>query len=66
MASDHGSSPVHTHLDLADWFRAYGVPTLAHPVVWERQPRAAVMVAGNDLGTMSDRDLTRFRRRHIA
>jgi arylsulfatase A-like enzyme len=47
LVSDHGASPVHTHLDLADWFRANGVPTLAHPVVWERNPRAAVMVAGN-------------------
>ncbi len=47
LVSDHGSSAVHTHLDLADWFRAQGVPTLSHPVVWERRPRAAVMVAGN-------------------
>jgi hypothetical protein len=47
LVSDHGASPVHTHLDLADWFRARGVPTLAHPRVWERRPRAAVMVAGN-------------------
>jgi hypothetical protein len=47
LVSDHGASPVHTHLDLAEWFRAQGVPTLSHPVIWERQPRAAVMVAGN-------------------
>jgi arylsulfatase A-like enzyme len=47
LVSDHGSSAVHTHLDLADWFRAQGVPTLAHPVVWEQKPNAAVMVAGN-------------------
>ena len=47
VVSDHGASAVHTHLDLADWFRAHGVPTLAHPVVWEKSPRAAVMVAGN-------------------
>lgn len=47
LVSDHGSSQVHTHLDLADWFRAQGVPTLAHPIVWERSPLAAVMVAGN-------------------
>jgi hypothetical protein len=45
--SDHGATPVHTHLDLADWFRAQGVSTLSHPVIWERAPRAAVMVAGN-------------------
>ena len=47
LVSDHGAAPVHTHLDLADWFRAHGVPTLSHPVIWERSPRAAVMVAGN-------------------
>jgi len=47
LVSDHGSSPVHTHLDLAEWFRAQGIPTLSHPVIWERRPRAAVMVAGN-------------------
>jgi hypothetical protein len=47
VVSDHGSAPVHTHLDLADWFRERGVPTLAHPAIWTREPRAAVMVAGN-------------------
>jgi hypothetical protein len=47
LVSDHGSAPVHTHMDLALWFRQHGVPTLSHPVVWTRHPRAAVMVAGN-------------------
>jgi type I phosphodiesterase/nucleotide pyrophosphatase len=47
LVSDHGATRVHTHLDLAEWFRGHGVPTLSHPVIWERRPRAAVMVAGN-------------------
>ena len=47
IVSDHGASVVHTHLDLADWFRAQGVKTMSHPVIWERNPQAAVMVAGN-------------------
>ncbi|HEX5385135.1 MAG TPA: alkaline phosphatase family protein [Gemmatimonadales bacterium] len=47
LVSDHGASPVRTHLDLADWFRARGVRTLAHPTVWVRDPQVAVMVAGN-------------------
>ena len=47
VVSDHGSSAVHSHLDLATWLRAQGVPTLAHPVLWTRNPGAAVMVAGN-------------------
>jgi hypothetical protein len=47
LVSDHGSAPVSKHLDLADWFRARGVATLAHPVLWTRDPQVAVMVAGN-------------------
>ena len=47
VVSDHGATTVHTHLDLACWFRRQGIPTLSHPVLWERDPRAAVMVAGN-------------------
>src|SRR5262245_17031841 len=47
LVSDHGASPVHTHFDLGNWFRGHGVTTLTHPEVWTRNPRAAVMVAGN-------------------
>jgi len=47
LVSDHGASVVHTHLDLADWFRGRGVRTLSHPVVWTSRPDVAVMVAGN-------------------
>jgi hypothetical protein len=47
VVSDHGASVVHHHLDLADWFRTQGVRTMSHPIVWERDPLVAVMVAGN-------------------
>jgi len=47
LVSDHGATKMHTHMDLAVWFMARGVPTLHHPVLWARKPRAAVMVAGN-------------------
>lgn len=47
MVSDHGAAPVRVHLDLADWFRAQGVRTMSHPVIWEKDPQAAVMIAGN-------------------
>jgi type I phosphodiesterase/nucleotide pyrophosphatase len=47
VVSDHGATVVRTHLDLAQWFRDRGIPTLSHPVTWEQSPRAAVMVAGN-------------------
>ncbi len=52
LVSDHGAAPIHTHLDLADWFRAEGVRTLSHPVIWTRDPLAAVMVAGNCSATV--------------
>ena len=43
-----------------------GKSTLLHLAAGLTPPDSGtVMVAGNDLGTMSDRDLTRFRRRHI-
>jgi type I phosphodiesterase/nucleotide pyrophosphatase len=47
VVSDHGASVVDHHVDLAEWFRGHGVRTLSHPVLWERDPGAAVMVAGN-------------------
>jgi hypothetical protein len=47
LVSDHGAAPVRVHLDLADWFRAQGVRTLSHPIIWEKDPQAAVMIAGN-------------------
>jgi len=47
VVSDHGAAPVTSHLDLATWFRAHGARTLAHPVLWTRDPQVAVMVAGN-------------------
>jgi len=52
VVSDHGSSVVHTHLDLPDWFRFQGVRTVSHPVIWEPSPMAAVMVAGNASATV--------------
>ncbi len=47
LVSDHGATTVREHLDLASWFRERGIPTLAHPELWQRDPRVAVMVAGN-------------------
>ena len=47
VVSDHGATVVRSHLDLASWFRGRGIPTLSHPIIWEPNPRAAVMIAGN-------------------
>jgi arylsulfatase A-like enzyme len=47
VVSDHGHSPVHAHDDLADWFRARGHRTAAHPFTWAPRREVAVMVSGN-------------------
>ncbi len=66
VVSDHGSAAVHRHLDLAAWFRARGVATLAHPVLWTARPRVAVMVAGNGAaGIYAQPDVARGERMPI-
>lgn len=55
LVSDHGASEVHHHLDLATWFRNHGARTLAHPVLWTREPQLAVMVAGNGQAALYSR-----------
>ena len=63
LVSDHGAGVVDQHLDLATWFRKRGVRTLAHPVLWTRQPQVAVMVAGNaQAGIYVEPGSTRSRR----
>lgn len=47
LVSDHGLSAVRRHTDVALELEAMGVPTLRHPIVWRRAPRAAAMVSGN-------------------
>jgi len=47
IVSDHGHSPVSSHDDLAEHFRALGHRTLAHPWTFGNSHRVAVMVSGN-------------------
>ncbi len=47
LVSDHGLERVEQHTDIALALEARGVATLRHPVVWRRDPLAAVMVSGN-------------------
>ncbi|MBP7548741.1 MAG: alkaline phosphatase family protein [Gemmatimonadaceae bacterium] len=47
VVSDHGHSPVHAHLDLADLVRARGHGVLAHPWTFAGGDDVAVMVSGN-------------------
>lgn len=47
LVSDHGLSSVRRHTDLALSLERVGCPTLRHPLLWRRNPTAAVMVSGN-------------------
>lgn len=47
VVSDHGHSPVHSHLDLAGLVRALGHGVLAHPWTFAGGDDVAVMVSGN-------------------
>jgi hypothetical protein len=47
IVSDHGHTPVHTHLDLAGFVRARGHGVLAHPWTFAGGADVAVMVSGN-------------------
>lgn len=47
VVSDHGHSRVAHHEDLAGVVRAFGHRVMAHPWVFRRNPKVAVMVSGN-------------------
>ncbi len=47
LVSDHGFSRMDRHVDIALALEDINIPTLRHPVLWRRRPRAAVMVSGN-------------------
>jgi hypothetical protein len=47
VVSDHGLSRVDQHTDISLAFEEIGIPTLRHPFVFRRNPKAAVMVSGN-------------------
>lgn len=47
LVSDHGLSRVDRHTDVALALEGMGLATLRHPIIWRRDPLAAVMVSGN-------------------
>lgn len=47
VASDHGATRIERHSDVSLALERLGIPTLRHPIIWRRSPRAAVMVSGN-------------------
>lgn len=52
LTSDHGLTPTHTHLDLADWMTSEGLKSLSHPIIWRSAPKSAVMISGNAFGSI--------------
>lgn len=50
LTSDHGLSATHRHFDLAMFLQRRGLKTLFYPLVWKRNPAAAVMISGNAMG----------------
>jgi len=47
IVSDHGHTPIEGHDDIADVLRQLGHRPIAHPRIFTRNPRTAVMVSGN-------------------
>ncbi len=47
VVSDHGHTPINAHEDLVGVMRQLGHRPVAHPWVFTRHPRTAVMVSGN-------------------
>ncbi len=52
LTSDHGLTPTHTHLDVADWMTAHDLKPVYYPVIWKSNPRSAVMISGNSFGSI--------------
>ncbi len=50
IASDHGLTATHTHLDLAHYLQERNIDTLYYPIIWKSSPQASVMISGNALG----------------
>jgi len=47
VVSDHGHTPIDAHEDLVGVIRQLGHRPIAHPWIFTRDPRTAVMVSGN-------------------
>lgn len=47
VVSDHGHTPIDAHEDLVGVLRQLGHRPIAHPLIFTRDPRTAVMVSGN-------------------
>ncbi|MBT8230466.1 MAG: alkaline phosphatase family protein, partial [Bacteroidia bacterium] len=53
MASDHGLTSTHTHLDLGKFFRKNGYRVLEYPTIASIFPKVAVFISGNSFATLT-------------
>ena len=52
LTSDHGLTPTHSHFDLGDWMTDQDLKSVSYPVIWRRNPKSAVMISGNSVGSI--------------
>lgn len=53
MASDHGLTSTHTHLDLGNFFRKNKYRVLEYPTIWTIKPQVSVFISGNSFASLS-------------
>jgi Uncharacterized proteins of the AP superfamily len=53
MASDHGLSSTHAHLDLGKFFKSHNYRVLEYPSIWTLRPQVAVFISGNSFASLS-------------
>ncbi len=53
VASDHGLTATHTHLDLGKFFKKNGYRVLEYPTIHALLPEVAVFISGNSFATIS-------------
>ena len=53
MASDHGLTSTHSHLDLGRFFKKHKYRVLEYPTIWTIAPQVSVFISGNSFATLS-------------
>ena len=63
IGSDHGQSPTHTHIDVANEMDRLGLPCLYYPRLWRQEAHCAEMVSGNGMTQIYFRNGSKWRER---
>lgn len=53
MASDHGLTDTHSHLDLGKYFKSHNYSVLEYPNFMTPNPKIAIFISGNSFATLS-------------